>query len=351
MIALYVDDLVIAGTDLEIISKVKKELSARYKMKDLGEVNHLLGCEISRNRFTGRITMRQRQYIKDIIARFFADEVLLSISTPADPSVILTKEMCPSSPADIAFMKKVKYREAVGSLLWLALGTRPDICYAVTQVTKFNENPGPQHWEAVKRIFRYLAYTLDYAIEYAPMVPSAVTDLTNTHGFHSPSLQDPTVVTPTGYVNSDHARDPDTRRSVTGYIFFLAEGPIVWQSRQQASIALSSMEAEYMSACAATQEAMWLRMVLTELGGVIDRPITLHEDNQACIYLSQNPNDHQKSKHIDRQYHYVREQFIAGTINLAKIPTSGNCSDLLTKPLQKGPFETHRDFILRKSAP
>jgi len=149
-------------------------------------------------------------------------------------------------------------------------------------------------------------------------------------------------------VDSDHARDADTRRSVTGYIFFLANGPIVWQSKQQASVALSSMEAEYMSACAATQEAMWLRMVLTELGGIVNRPITLFEDNQACIHLSQNPNDHQRSKHIDRQYHYVREQVIAGTISLSKIPTQGNCSDLLTKPLHKGPFETHRDFILRK---
>ena len=347
---MYVDDLVIAGTDIDIINKVKRELSARYKMKDLQVVSHLLGCEIRRNRLTGRLTMRQRQYIKDIIARFFADEVLLSISTPADPSIILTKEMCPSSPADIAFMKKIKYREAVGSLLWLALGTRPDICYAVTQVAKFNENPGPQHWEAVKRIFRYLACTLDYAIEYSPVTPSLGTSNLGPSVFHSPSLKDPSVVTPTGYVDSDHARDVDTRRSVTGYIFFLADGPIVWQSRQQTSVALSSMEAEYMSACAATQEAMWLRMVLTELGGVLDRPITLFEDNQACIYLSQNPNDHQKSKHIDRQYHYVREQSIAGTITLTKIPTSGNCSDLLTKPLQKGPFEAHRDFILRKVA-
>ena len=81
--------------------------------------------------------------------------------------------MCPSTPEEIDKMKKIKYREAVGSLLWLALGTRPDICYAVTQVAKFNENPGPQHWDAVVRIFRYLACTLDYAIEYSPAVPSS----------------------------------------------------------------------------------------------------------------------------------------------------------------------------------
>jgi len=128
MIALYVDGMVIAGSDIDLINKVKKELSSRYKMKDLMEVSHLLGCKFRRHRFTGRLTMRQRQYIKDNIARFFALEALLSISTPANPQIILTKDMCPSTPEEIAFMKKIKYREAVGSLLWLALGTRPDIC-------------------------------------------------------------------------------------------------------------------------------------------------------------------------------------------------------------------------------
>ena len=295
--------------------------------------------------------MSQRKYIRDILLKFFPEINLSSISTPADPHIILTKEMCPSTPEDIAFMKKIKYREAVGSLLWLALGTRPDICYAVTQVAKFNENPGPQHWDAVIRIFRYLACTLDYAIEYSPTSPSSEDSNPFVAGYHSPSLHDPNVILPTGYVDSDHARDPDTRRSVTGYLFFLADGPIVWQSRQQSSVALSSMEAEYMSACAATQEAMWLRMVLTELGGVLNRPITMYEDNQACIYLSQNPNDHQKSKHIDRQYHYVREQVTAGTITLAKIDTKANCSDIMTKPLEKRLHEAHRDFTLRKIAP
>jgi len=164
IIALYDDDLVIAGSDIELITKVKRELSARYKMKDLQEVSHLLGCEINHNRFTGRITMSQRKYIRDILLKFFPDINLPSISTPADPQLILTKEMCPSTPEEIAKMKKIRYREAVGSLLWLALGTRPDICYAVTQVAKFNENPGPQHWDAVIRIFRYLACTMDYAI-------------------------------------------------------------------------------------------------------------------------------------------------------------------------------------------
>jgi hypothetical protein len=145
--------------------------------------------------------MRQRQYIKDIIAKFFPEINLLSISTPADPQVILTKDMCPSTPEEIAKMKKIKYREAVGSLLWLALGTRPDICYAVTQVAKFNENPGPQHWDAVVRIFRYLACTLDYAIEYSPAVPSSGIEESLSNEYYS--LHIPDAIVPTGYVDSD----------------------------------------------------------------------------------------------------------------------------------------------------
>ena len=156
-------------------------------------------------------------------------------------------------------MAKVPYREAVGCLIWLAMGTRPDINYAVSQVAKFNDNPGEEHWSAVLRIFRYLHRTIDYVIQYQ----ASATDhsVIQPKGVFPVTLETADAMTPQGYVDADHARDPDTRRSVTGYVFTLAGGPIVWQSRNQTSVALSSMEAEYMAACAATQEAMWLRML------------------------------------------------------------------------------------------
>ena len=147
-------------------------------------------------------------------------------------------------------------------------------------------------------------------------------------------------------VDSNHGRCVDTRRSVTGFIFFLGLCIICWQSKQQTSVALSSMEAEYMAACATTQEAIWRRMFLIELGCSINKPLILWEDNQSCIHLSHNPKDHRRSKHIDRQYHYVRDQIIAGTIDLAKINTKLNCADIFTKPLGKSDHEKFRDMLL-----
>ena len=188
------------------------------------------------------------------------------MSTPADPEVILTKDMCAITAEDIMVMMNIPYREAVGCLIWLSMGTRPDITYAVAQVAKFNDKPGPAHWDAVQRIFRYLAGTIDYAIEYRPNDQLPDNQPPTVLFSFSPSLEHPNEMNPTGFVDSDHARCPDTRRSVTGYAFILGEGPISWQSRQQVSVALSSMEAEYMAACEATKEAMWLRMLLMEIG-------------------------------------------------------------------------------------
>ena len=224
------------------------------------------------------------------------------------------------------------------------MGTRPDISYAVSQVARFNDNPGMTHWDAVLRIFRYLHGSIDYIIEFKASTSNH--DSIQPVGYFSPCLEYPDEMNPLGFVDADHARCPDTRRSVTGYVFMLAGAPLIWQSRQQTSVALSSMEAEYMAACAATQEAIWLRMLLIELGCVIQKPIILLEDNQSCIHLAHNPKDHRRSKHIDRQYHYVREQITAGTITLDKVHTLKNTSDVLTKPLNKGPHESFRDDML-----
>ena len=136
-------------------------------MKDLGEVNQLLGCEITRNNFTGYITMSQRKYIREILQRFL-DDYLKRASTPSDLNKTLSKSMCPANMEEVQQMKNIPYREAIGCLLWLAMGTRPDIAYAVSQVARYNDDPGPLHWAAVQRIFRYLAGTIDYAIEYKP---------------------------------------------------------------------------------------------------------------------------------------------------------------------------------------
>ena len=143
----------------------------------------------------------------------------------------------------------------------------------------------------------------------------------------------PLNVTVTGYADSDHGRCTDTRRSITGYMFVMSNGPISWQSRQQTSVALSSMEAEYMALSAATQEAIWLRMILTDFEKSFNEPIVIFDDNQSCIDYTKNPTMYKRTKHIDQRYHFVKDQVVLQTIDIRKIHTDNNLADLFTKPL------------------
>jgi len=348
IIALYVDDMVIAGSDLETVQDIKNKLSERYQMSDLGEVNQILGCEVTRDWTLGRLTMIQRQYIRLVIKKFFPGIVLNPVRTPMGSKVYLNRSQCPLTPEDIAFMKSIPYRQAVGCLLWLAMGTRPDIAYAVSQVARFCENPGRAHWEAVQRIFRYLLGTIDLGLCYRRTedslngVMGCVSEVEGSDVLSGCEVGDQLRI----YSDSDHARCVDTRRSVTGFVFYLAGAPICWQSRQQPTVALSSMEAEYMAACSATQEALWLIALLKGLGFSQSKPVPIFEDNQSAIAYSKNPTNHKYTKHIATKYHFVREQVELLLIELVKVMSAANTADVFTKPLDQDAHWRHTDAML-----
>ena len=201
------------------------------------------------------------------------------------------------------------------------------------------------------RIFRYIKGTLKLGLKFASMNTSCdflkqFESLTFLQELECVSynqglrlITDKDILESTAFVDANLARDVDTRRSVTGFLFFLGCCLICWQSKQQVSVALSSMEAEYMAACAASQEAIWLRRLLREFGSLFTRPFTLLEDNAACISLSKNPGDFPKSKHIDVRYHFVREHVASGEIILRKVGTKDNLADVFTKPLDRVQFK------------
>ena len=349
VISLYVDDLVIAGSSSDILMEVKKQLGERYKMVDLGVVNHILGCEAKHDEDTGVTYLSQVQYAKKAVAKFLPEDQS-SIDTPCDPSITLSKSMCPNTQEERDEMANVPYRQAVGTLLWLSLGTRPDICYAVSQVAKFNDCFGREHWKAVLRIFRYLKGTLRLGLKFASTESNtdylkqfdSLTFLKDLEcvSFNQGTrlITDKDVMESTAFADSNLARDIDTRRSVTAFVFFLGCCIISWCSKQQTSVALSSMEAEYMAACATAQEAIWLRRLLKEFGCLFTQPFTILEDNQSCIHLAKNQGDFPRSKHIDTRYHFVREQVERGEIILRKIDTKQNLADVFTKALDRVQF-------------
>ena len=237
---------------------------------------------------------------------------------PADPNVRLCKDDSVSKPVD-----SLKYQSMVGSLLYTAIATRPDISHAVGTVSEYSSKPTEAHLTAVKRILRYLKGSLDVCLKYA----------TSDNG---------QLI---GYSDADYAGDLDDRHSTTGNLFLISNGPVSWFSKKQQIVTLSTAEAEYVALSAATQEAMWIRRLLSDFHVPLDRPTVILEDHQGAICLAKNPVTRSRSKHIDIRYHYIRETLSEGAINLQYCPTSEMIADILTKPLPKGRFELLRDSM------
>ena len=225
----------------------------------------------------------------------------------------LSKTMAATSPDDTSFMATVPYRNVVGSLLYAAVVTRPDISNAVREVSRFMQEPGRPHWELCQRILRYLKGTIDLKL---------------TFDFSKSTTQHQELV---GYCDADHAGDVDSRKSATGYIFLLGGAPISWCSRLQPTVAISSTEAEYMALTEAVNEAIFLRQLLKDFQQPQLGPTVIHEDNQGAIKLASNPMHHRRTKHIDVRYHHIRHHIDDGTIKVCYIPTKEQLADPLTK--------------------
>ena len=235
-IALYVDDLIIAGDNEDDISTIKRRLSERFDMKDLGIASQFLGMEIEYGN-DGSIKIHQNSYIQQLLDRHGMGDST-PVTTPLDTSVKLssiTKDEASADPKEFASI--------VGGLMFAACVTRPDIMCAVGQLSQFLNNPSSKHLHAAKRVLRYLRGTSMLGITYRPPPMR---------------LQ--------GYSDADWAGDMDTRRSTTGYVVMLNNGAVAWKSRRQPTVALSTMESEYMALTEATKELKWIRTLLAELG-------------------------------------------------------------------------------------
>jgi hypothetical protein len=245
------------------------------------------------------------------------------VSTPLANHFHLSTSQCPKTVEEIEDMSKVSYASAVGCLMYAMVCTRPDLAHAVSVVSKYMANPGKQHWDAVKWIFRYLKGTTDYGITFVRQ------------------KSDLSVV---GYVDADYAGDLDDRRSTTGYVFTLTGGPICWKSMIQSTVAMSTTEVEYMAAAEAAKEALWLTGLVKELG-IQQGGVSLHCDSQSAIYLAKNQVYHARTKHIDVRFHKIRELVATGELLLEKIHTSENAADMLTKPITADKFKHCLDLI------
>ena len=305
---IYVDDILVVSGDTSALIATKNQIATAFDARDLGPSTYFLGMDILRDPSTGSIKIAQTRHTADLLTRFD----MLNAKPLDTPSSAACKLTADGEPLDT---KLHPYSTLVGSLMYLASCTRPDIAQAVGALARFMAKPTTAHWTAAKHILRYLAGTSNYGIVF--------------------NAGDPILDV---YCDANYAGCIDTRRSTTGYLFTLNGGAITWSSRLQVTVAASTTEAEYMAAAATVKEALWLRKLLTDLG--IDAAcIDIKSDSQSAIALLKNPVVFLRSKHIDVIHHFARERVARGEVNFTYIPTGSMAADCLTKPVPTAKFK------------
>jgi len=314
ILPVFVDDMTFASTSLPAIKQAIADLSTHFKLRDLGPTTELLGIKIDRNRTKRSLTISQPQYCAEMLSRYGMGDSK-PVSTPMTPGLCLSREQSPRTADERAFMRSVDYGGAIGSLQYLSCTTRPDIAYTVGQLASFTSDPGVAHWHAIKHLLRYIKGTMDYAITYAP----------------DPSMSQLF----TTYSDANHGGCKDTGRSTGAYIVKIGSGVVSWQSKRQSIVALSTTEAEYMAACEAGKEIVWMRKMLQELGFPMPTSSVLYMDNQSAIQVAKHPEHHGRMKQLDLSWFWLRDVVDQGTISPTYVPTGDMTADLLTKALPR----------------
>jgi hypothetical protein len=322
--AIHVDDFLIAGSSPETCASFKSQLKTLWSISDLGDATFCVGIAISRDRDARTISISQTALIDRIVSTFGQSD-MHPISTPMDHTVQLRRPPPDVSPSDTeaTTLADLPYRSLVGSLMYVAVGTRPDISYAVSKLTQFLDCYRHSHWAAALRVVRYLKGTRNLCLVLGG---------------------DPDISL-IGFSDSSYADCVDTRRSCMGYCFSLGGAIFSWSSRKQKTVACSTTDAEYIAVSESCRESIWLRLFLRELGLSTSDPTTLLCDNNGAMALSNDPTHHSRSKHIDVRYHYIRERIDKGSIDVACIPSSDNLADTFTKALPRPAFECFRSFL------
>ena len=326
----YVDDLSILyefDDSNSLYHDFTSALSKRWDVEDEGDLTDLLGIEFTRD--AGSICLGQKAYFNKLAADFFPDGVpshMQANRPPCDSSLPLhvanALSADKSDAPDLALLKR--YQSLVGALLYASTNTRPDVAFSVGMLCRAMARPTPELMEDALRVLGYLYRTRDLGLRYDP----------------SPSALE-------GMSDSDWA----IKHSISGYVFSFGSACVSWASKKQASVALSSCEAEIMAGSEAAKEAIYLSNFLRELGfGAsllpADGTVTLRMDNKAAIDLSYNPEHHARTKHIDRRHYFIRECVEEGKLRVPFVSTVDNMADFFTKPLPAKTFYFMRDKIM-----
>ncbi len=318
ILAVYVDDIIPVSNDVDMLHAEKESLCGEFEMVDQGEIHFVLGMSIKRDRTNKVLFINQAKYVESVLNRFRMQDCK-SVSTPLEVGTTFHKRTDNEEPFD-----KHEYQQTIGCLTYLSTATRPDIAAAVSILSAFMSNLSKKHWAGIKRILRYVKGTLNHGLKF-------------TGNGDDRELY--------GYSDANWAGDVDTTRSVSGYVFKVANSTISWCSKKQATVAKSTTEAEYVSLSHASQEAIWMRRLLCDIGCKTDQPTLLYEDNQGAIEISKHPKFHNRTKHIDITFHFIRERISSNEIKVVYCPSDDMLADIMTKGLPKERFEKLRNML------
>jgi hypothetical protein len=310
---LYVDDIILTANTHTLLSSIISSLHREFSMSDLGDIHHFLGVNVHRT--NQGLFLSQQQYALEILDR----AGMLNchpISTPFDTTSKL------SLTAGQPFDNPSLYRSLAGALQYLTL-TRPDLAYAVQQVCLFMHAPTDIHFQLIKRILRYIRGTSHYGLQ-----------------LHRSSSHDLVA-----YSDADWAGCPDTRKSTSGFGVFLGNNLVSWSSKRQHTVSRSSAEAEYRAVANCVAESCWLRQLLVELHQPPTRATVVYCDNISAVYLSSNPVQHQRTKHVEIDLHFVRDRVALGEARILHVPTSSQYADIFTEGLPTSVFQEFRSSL------
>ena len=319
IVGVYVDDLIVTGSSSTGIEKFKEEMTREFDMSDLGFLSSYLGIEVKQgNQY---VFLSQTSYARKLLEHANLGECN-AVATPLEARVKFTNE-------GGTRVNSTLFRSLIGSLRYLT-HTRPDLLFSVGFLSRFMQNPTQEHYNGLKRILRYVKGTEDYGLFYKK-------------GDMKGEL--------VGFSDSDFAGDCHDRKSTSDYIFFSGEKAISWSSQKQSIVALSSCEAEYIAATSATCQAVWMSRLIKELTNEAETSVKLMVDNQSAITLSKNTGHHNRTKHIDTRYHFIRECVEDKKVEIGFTRTEDQLADILTKALGRLKFQEMRHRIGIRSNP
>ena len=325
IVVVHVDDMLAASSNKTEANRFRSELEATWQITALGEPKLVVGIALQREVETKTIRLSQTALIDKVVSIYRQSDAKPATSPMAHGTQLLRPH--PNEQLDDVERERlanIPYRSLVGSLMYIASGTRPDIAFAVGKLSRFLDCYREAHWQAAVRVVRYLKDTRMFSLRLGGTSSSLI-----------------------GYCDSDYANDPgaEGRRSVAGYCFSLGDGMVSWSSKKQKTIADSTCAAEYMAASEAGRELVWLRTLLRELNFEQSHATPLLCDNSAAVLLCGDQAFHNRVKHLDVKYHWIRERVEKEEMVVGRIPTSGNVADILTKALPGPRFVTLRGCL------